>query len=148
MTEREGSSYHDAGLAVIEYLGSISILPGNRDVGRIEIGLAGPLTQSLHVGGFTPGRETAETYIDAMNACLRGAEGDAVQYTAARQLKHEKVGAGQNLIYEVLSSPYARDMVFDVSDHWHLVEVVATTLMKNGSLSQAEGHQIVQATER
>jgi hypothetical protein len=83
-----------------------------------------------------------------MNACLKGAEDDAVQYALACQVKHAKAAVGEDLMYEVLSSPYARDILFDISDRWHLVEAVATTLMERGSLSQAEVHQIIQATER
>ena len=118
------------------------------DTGRIEIGLAGHFAQCLHVGGFTPGREAAETYIQAMNACLKGAEDDAVQYALAREVRHGNVSVGQNAMDEVLSSPYARDVLFDVSDHWHLVEAVAIALIERGSLSRAEVHQIAQAKDR
>jgi|SRR6516162_6646671 hypothetical protein len=180
MTQREGSSYREAGHGVMAYIRkvdfeSLTILLGERDMGciagcnydssipndfhkaevhsyadtgRVEIGLAGPFAQALHVGGFTPGRGAAETYLRAMNACLNGSEDDAVQYALAREVGRERISVGQNLMDEVLSSPYARDILFDVADHWRLVEAVATALMERGSLSQAELHQIIQATER
>ena len=168
MTEREGAAYHQAGHAVMAYLRtvnfeSVTLLQDERhggdlvggpdpqsygDTGRIEIGLAGPFARALHFGGFAPGREAAETYIGAMNACLKGAEHDAVQYALMREVRHGNSSVGQNLMDEALSSPYARDILFDVSDHWHLVEAVASALVERGSLTQAEVQKIVQAKEQ
>ena len=145
MTEREGAAYHQAGHAVMAYLrkvdfGSVTILPNERhggglvagpdaqfygNTGQIEIGLAGPFARALRFGGFAPGREAAETYLGAMNACLKGTEDDAVQYALIREVRHGNSSVGQNLMDEVLSSPYARDILFDVSDHWRLVQAVA-----------------------
>ena len=50
------------------------------DTGHKKVRLAGLFAQCLHVGGSTPGREAAETYIQAANGCLRCSEDDAVQY--------------------------------------------------------------------
>jgi len=119
-----------------------------RDTGRIEIGLAGLFARALHVGGFTPGREVAETYVGAMNACLKGADDDAVQCALVREVRHGNASVGHNLMDEVLSSPYARDILFDVSDQWHLVEAVVSALLERGSLTQAEVQKIVEAKER
>ena len=116
------------------------------DIVRIEIGLAGGFAEYLHVRGFTPGRDAPETYIRAMNLCLECSD-DAGQCALAREVKHGDSSVGQNLLDEVLSSPYARDILFDVSDHWHRVDAIATALVERGSLSQAEVHQIIQANE-
>ena len=178
MIEREGAAYHEAGHAVVAYLRNVhfervTILADERYQGgpigrnyelpapddsegtatpslgvRIELGLAGAFAQCLHVGGFTPAREASETYIRALNACLKCSEDDAAQRALTREVRHENVSVGQNVMDEVLSSPDARDILFEVSDHWHLVEAVTTALMERGSLSQAEVHQIVQANER
>jgi hypothetical protein len=86
---------------------------------RMEIGLAGAFAEYLHVGGFTPGRDALETYTRAINACLKFAEDDAGQCALGREVKHGNSSVGQNLMDEVLSSPYARDILFDVSDYWH-----------------------------
>jgi hypothetical protein len=174
MTERESAAYREAGHAVIAYFRNVdfqrvNILPYDLvgwnyessvsdgfertdaysygDIGQREIRLAGLFAQCLHLGGFTPGREAAETYIRAANACLKCSEDDAVQYDLACEVKHGNVSVNQSPVDEALSSPYARDILFDVSDHWHLVEVVAIALMERGSLSQAEVHQIIQAKE-
>jgi hypothetical protein len=48
---------------------------------------------------------------------------------------------------EVTSSPYPRIILFDVSDHWHLVEAVAAALVERNSLSQAGVHQIIQVIQ-
>jgi hypothetical protein len=114
---------------------------------RIEIGLAGAFAQCLHVGGFTPGGDAPETYIRAMNACLKGSEDDAAQRAVARAVRHGNVSVGQNVMDEALSSPYARDILFEVSDHWRLVETIAAALMEGGTLSQTEVHQIIRANE-
>jgi hypothetical protein len=177
MTEREGAAYHAAGRAVIAYLRNvyfekINILADERhlsgligrnsqfpppddsegtdtrsyaDIVQIEIGLAGAFAEYLHVRGFTPGRDVPETYIRAMNACLECSEDDAAQRALAREVKHWN--SSENLMDEVLSSPYARDILFDVCDHWHRVDAIATALVERGSLSKAEVHQIIQANE-
>jgi hypothetical protein len=80
-----------------------------------------------------------------MNACLRDSEDETIQFNLAREVRHENVSLGQRVMDHVLLSPCARDILFDVSDHWHLVEAVATALMERDSLSQGEVHQIVQA---
>jgi hypothetical protein len=175
MTERERAAHREAGHAVMAYLRNVdfervAILPyglggwnyessvpdgferteahSNGDTGQREIRLAGLFAQCLHVGGFTPGKEAAETYIRAANACLKCSEDAAVQYDLAREVKHGNVSISGNLVDEALSSPYARNILFDVSDHWHLVGAVAIALMERGSLSQAEVHQIIQGKER
>ena len=147
MTQREGSSYREAGHGVMAYLKKVdfenlTLLLGERDMGCIGGCKYDSSKADVHSYADT------ETYLRAMNACLKGSEDDAVQYALAREVAREKVSVGQNLMDEVLSSPYARDILFDVADHWRLVEAVAAALMERGSLSQAEVHQIIQATER
>lgn len=171
MTERESAAYREAGHAVIAYLRHVdfqrvTILPYDlagwnyessvsdgferadaysyRDIGQRESRLAGLFAQCLHLGGFTPGREAAETYIRAANACLKCS---AVQYGLACEVKHGNLSINQSPVDEALSSPSGRDILFDVIDHWRLVEVVTIALMERGSLSQAEIHQINQAKE-
>ena len=105
MTEREHTSHHEAGRAVMAYLRNVhlervTILADERRVSgtgtrsyadsvRMEIGLAGAFAQCLHAGGFTPGRQAPKTYIRAMNACLKCSEDDAAQRALAREVKHE-----------------------------------------------------------
>ena len=118
------------------------------DTNRIEIGLAGPFAQGLYVGGFRPGKDATEMYIRATEAYLKSSENKATQYALARDVMNLNVSVGQNLMDEVISSPYPRIILFDVSIHWDLVEAVADALMERSSLSQAEVYQIIQARER
>jgi len=66
----------------------------------------------------------------------------------ARDVMNLNVSVGPDLMDQVMSSPYPRIILFDVSIHWHLVEGVANALIERNSLSQAEVHQIIQAKER
>jgi hypothetical protein len=114
---------------------------------RIEIGLAGPVAHGLYVGGFTPGKETAETYMRAIDAHLRGSEDVAVQCALAAEVMHLHASVGEDIVDKVIWSPYLRTILFDVSDQWHLIEPVAAALIKRDSLSQAQVHQIIQTKE-
>jgi hypothetical protein len=114
---------------------------------RIEIGLAGPFAHGLYVGGFTPGKEAAETYMRAIDAHLRGSEDGAVQSALAGEVMHLNVSVGEEIVDKVIWSPYLRTILFDVSDQWHLVELVAAALIKRDSLAQAQVNQIIQAKE-
>ena len=115
------------------------------DTRRIEIGLAGPFAHGLYVGGFTPGKEATETHARAIDAHLNGSQDSAVQYALAGEVMHLNASVGEDIMDKVIWSPYSRTILFDVSDHWHLVEAVATALIKRDSLSQAQVHQIIQA---
>jgi hypothetical protein len=117
------------------------------DANRIRIGLAGPFAHGLYIGGFKPGKEAAETHIRAIDAHLKGSEDGAVQYALAGEVMHLNVCVGENEVDKVLWSPSSRTILFDVSDHWHLVEAVASALIGRYSLSQAQVHQIIQARE-
>jgi TonB family protein len=114
------------------------------DTRRIEIGLAGPFAQGLYVGGFTPGREETETHTRAIDAHLRGSEDRAVQYALAGEVMHLNTSVGAKIMDNVIWSPSSQTILFDVSDHWHLVEGVATALIERDSLSQGQVHQIIQ----
>jgi hypothetical protein len=117
------------------------------DTRRIEIGLAGPFAHGLYVGGFTPAKEPTETYMRAIDAHLKGSEDGAVQYALAGEVMHLNVSVGEDVVDKVIWSPYLRTILFDVGDHWHLVEAVATALIQRDSLPQAQVHQIIQAKE-
>jgi TonB family protein len=117
------------------------------DASRIEIGLAGPFAQGLYIGGFTPGKEATETYKRAIDAHLKGSEDRAVQYALAGEVMHLNTSVGGKIIDNVIWSPSSQTILFDVSDHWHLVEGVATALIERDSLSQGQVHQIIQARE-
>jgi hypothetical protein len=113
---------------------------------RIEIGLAGPFAHGLFAGGFIPGKEPGETYLRAIDAHLRGSEDAAVQYALAGEVTHLNVSVGEDIVDKVIWAPYLRTILFDISDHWHLVELVASVLIERDSLSQAQ-LQIIQARE-
>ena len=117
------------------------------DASRIEIGLAGPFAQGLYVGGFTPGKEATETYKRAIDAHLKGSEDRAVQYALAGEVMHLNTSVGGKIMDNVIWSPSSQTILFDVSDHWHLVEGVAAALTERDSLSQGQVHQIIQARE-
>jgi hypothetical protein len=115
------------------------------DISRIEIGLAGPFAHGLYVGGFTPGKEETETYVRAIDAHLKGSEDGAVQSALACEVMHLNASVGEDIVDKVIWSPYLRTILFNVGDHWHLIEAVATALIERDSLSQAKVHQIIHA---
>jgi len=115
------------------------------DFSRIEIGLAGPVAHALYVGGFTPGKEETETCMRAIDAHLKGSEDNAVQSALAGEVMHLNASVGDDIVDKVIWSPYLRTILFNVGDHWRLVEAVAAALIQRDSLSQAKVHQIIQA---
>ena len=115
------------------------------DISRIEIGLAGPFAHGLYVGGFTPGNEETETYVRAINAHLKGSEDGAVQSALAGEVTHLNASVGEDIVDKVIWSPYLRTILFNVGNHWHFIEAVATALIERDTLSQAKVHQIIQA---
>ena len=112
---------------------------------RIEIGLAGPFAQGLYVGGFTPGIEATETRTRANDAHLKGSEDHAVLDALAGEVKHLNASVGEGVVDKMIWSPALRAILFDLSEHWRLVEAVATALIQIDSLSQGQVHQIIQA---
>lgn len=117
------------------------------DTCRIEIGLAGPFAHGLYVGGFTPGKEPIETHSRAIDAHLKGAEDHGVQSALAGEVMHLNTSVGGEIMDKVIWSPSSRTILFDVSDHWHLVEAVASALMVRDSLSRGPVYQIIQARQ-
>jgi hypothetical protein len=113
------------------------------NISRIKVGLAGPFAHGLYVGGFTPGKEDAETCLRAIDAYLRGSEDVAVRYALAAEVRHLNVSIGEEIVDKVTWSQHLRTILFNVSDHWRLVEAVAAALTKRDSLSQAQVHQII-----
>lgn len=115
------------------------------DTRRIEIGLAGPFAQGLYVGGFTPGREATETRTRANDAHLKGSEDHAVLDALAGEVKHLNASVGEGVVDKMIWSSALRAILFDLSEHWRLVEAVAAALIQIDSLSQGQVHQIIQA---
>ena len=65
----------------------------------------------------------------------------------AGEVMHLNASVGEEIMDKVLWSPSSRTILFDVSDHWHLVEAVASALIEIDSLSQTRVHQIIHAGE-
>jgi hypothetical protein len=117
------------------------------DTCRIEVGLAGPFAQGLYVGGFTPGKEASETHIRANDAHLKGSEDHAVLNALAAEVKYLNTSVGDEIVDKMIWSASLRGILFDLSEHWRLVEAVAAALVEIDSLSQGQVHQIIQARE-
>jgi hypothetical protein len=117
------------------------------DTRRIEIGLAGPFAHALYVGGFTPGKGAPETHSRANDAHLKGAEDLAVLDALASEVKHLNAAVGEELVDKMIWSSSLRSILFDLSDHWCMVEAVAAALIERDSLSQGQVHQIIRAKE-
>ena len=114
---------------------------------RVEIGLAGPFAHGLYVGGFTPGSEPTETYKRAIDAHLKGSADDTVQFALAGEVMHLNKSVGGKIMDKLIWSPSSQTILFDVSDHWHLVEAVAAALIVRDSLSRGHVYQIIQARQ-